>query len=102
MAFRTREQRVKQRTEVVNALRSRLYELGHKAPGGIGYPELVRIIERWFGECLKCPGDARTQFLKWRSLTIRAVEKVIPRHSAVAVIPTRWYWRRTVADPQCL
>src|SRR5690606_1832885 len=38
VAFRTREQLVKQRTEAVNALRSHLYEFGHVAPEGIGYP----------------------------------------------------------------
>ena len=32
VAFRTREQLVKQRTEAVNALRSHLYEFGHVAP----------------------------------------------------------------------
>jgi transposase len=37
VAFRTREQLVKQRTETVNALRSHLYEFGHTAPEGIGY-----------------------------------------------------------------
>jgi transposase len=37
VAFRTREQLVKQRTEAVNALRSHLYEFGHVAPEGIGY-----------------------------------------------------------------
>lgn len=46
VAFRTREQLVKQRTEAVNALRSHLYEFGHVAPVGIGYlPRLTRVIE---------------------------------------------------------
>jgi transposase len=46
VAFRTREQLVKQRTEAVNALRSHLYEFGHVAPEGIGYvPRLERVIE---------------------------------------------------------
>jgi transposase len=46
VAFRTREQFVKQRTEAVNALRSHLYEFGHVAPEGIGYvPRLERIVE---------------------------------------------------------
>jgi type III restriction enzyme len=40
------------------------------------YPELVRITEQWFAECLDCKGDFRRQFLKWRSLAIRAVEKI--------------------------
>jgi type III restriction enzyme len=47
------------------------------------YPELVRITERWFGECLECKGDFRPQFLKWHSLAIRAVEKI-----ARAILPT--------------
>ncbi len=46
VAFRTREQLVKQRTEAVNALRSHLYEFGHVAPEGIGFvPRLARVIE---------------------------------------------------------
>ena len=40
------------------------------------YPELVRITELWFDECLDCKGDFRPQFLKWHSLAIRAVEKI--------------------------
>jgi type III restriction enzyme len=40
------------------------------------YPELVRITERWFKDCLKCEGGALPQFLKWRSLAIKAVEKI--------------------------
>lgn len=40
------------------------------------YPELTRITERWFDECLICAGDTQPQFLKWRSLAIRAVEKI--------------------------
>jgi len=45
VAFRTREQLVKQRTEAVNALRSHLYEFGHVAPEGIGYvPRLERVV----------------------------------------------------------
>src|SRR6056297_1514996 len=46
IAFRTREQLVKQRTETVNALRSHLYEFGHIAPTGIGFvPRLARVVE---------------------------------------------------------
>lgn len=46
VAFRTREQLVKQRTEAVNALRSHLYEFGYIAPVGIGYvPRLARFVE---------------------------------------------------------
>lgn len=40
------------------------------------YPELTRITERWFKECLTCSGGTLPQFLKWRSLAIRAVEKI--------------------------
>ena len=46
VAFRVREQLVKQRTETVNALPSHLYEFGHVAPEGIGYvARLVRVVE---------------------------------------------------------
>jgi len=46
VAFRSREQLVKQRTEAVNALRSHLYEFGHIAPEGIGYvSRLAKIVE---------------------------------------------------------
>ncbi|EIE50326.1 transposase IS116/IS110/IS902 family protein [Citreicella sp. 357] len=46
VAFPTREQLVKQRTEGVNALRSHLYEFGHVAPVGIGYlPRLGAVLE---------------------------------------------------------
>ncbi len=45
VAFRTREQLVKQRTEAVNALRSHLYEFGNIAPMGIGHvPRLARVV----------------------------------------------------------
>jgi type III restriction enzyme len=40
------------------------------------YPELVRITERWFDECLEPRGETRKQFLKWPSLAIKAVEKI--------------------------
>jgi|GEM_PF-15491 len=43
VVFRTREQLVKQRTELVNALRSHLYEFGYVAPQGIH--QLRRIEE---------------------------------------------------------
>ena len=46
IAFRTREQLVKQRTEVVNALRSHLYEFGYVAPEGIGcISRLADVVE---------------------------------------------------------
>jgi transposase len=46
VAFRTREQLVRQRTEAVNALRSHLYEFGHTAPEGIGYlPRLAKVVD---------------------------------------------------------
>jgi transposase len=45
VAFRTREQLVKQRTEAVNSLRSHLYEFGYIAPVGIGYvPRLAQVV----------------------------------------------------------
>ncbi len=46
VAFRTREQLVKHRTETMNALRAHLYEFGHVAPEGIGFlPRLARVVE---------------------------------------------------------
>ena len=46
VAFRTREQLVKQRTEAVNALRSHLYEFGHVAPEGVGsLPRLAKVVD---------------------------------------------------------
>jgi transposase len=45
VAFRAREQLVKQRTEAINALRAYLYEFGHVAPEGIGYlPKLAQVV----------------------------------------------------------
>ena len=45
VAFRAREQLVKQRTEAINALRAYLYEFGHGAPEGIGYlPKLAQVV----------------------------------------------------------
>ena len=61
MVFRTREQLVRQRTDLVNALRAHLYEYGYIVPQGIGHlgrleeilnepnselPELVRELGR--------------------------------------------------------
>lgn len=40
------------------------------------YPELVAITTNWFNECLKPVGGTPKQFLKYRSLAIRAVEKI--------------------------
>ncbi|TIL22200.1 MAG: IS110 family transposase [Mesorhizobium sp.] len=46
IVFRTREQFVNQRTELVNALRAHLYEFGYVAPQGIGHmPRLAEIVE---------------------------------------------------------
>jgi type III restriction enzyme len=45
------------------------------------YPELTRITERWFSECLTCQGGAFPQYLKWKSLATIAVEKI---HRALA------------------
>ena len=46
IAFRAREQLVKQRTEAINALRAYLYEFGHVAPEGIGFvPRLAQVVE---------------------------------------------------------
>ncbi|MUT24786.1 IS110 family transposase [Mesorhizobium japonicum] len=46
IVFRTREQLVNQRTELVNALRAHLYEFGYVAPQGIGHlRRLAEIIQ---------------------------------------------------------
>lgn len=46
VAFRMREQLIKQRTESINALRSYLYEFGYIAPEGIAHvPDLVKIVK---------------------------------------------------------
>ncbi len=46
VAFRAREQIVKQRTETINALRAHLYEFGHVAPEGVGYiPRLAKVVD---------------------------------------------------------
>jgi len=46
IVFRTREQLVNQRTELVNALRAYLYELGYVVPQGIGHlRRLAEIVE---------------------------------------------------------
>lgn len=46
VAFRAREQIVKQRTEAINALRAHLYEFGHVAPEGVGYiPRLAKVVD---------------------------------------------------------
>jgi type III restriction enzyme len=37
------------------------------------YPELVRITEQWFEECLRTAGKTPKQYLKWRPLALRAV-----------------------------
>jgi len=46
IVFRTREQLVNQRTELVNALRAHLYEFGYVVPQGIGHlRRLAEIVE---------------------------------------------------------
>lgn len=45
LLFRTREQLVHQRTELVNALRSYLYEYGHVLPIGILVLMVTRVCE---------------------------------------------------------
>jgi transposase len=56
--FRTREQLVGQRTELVNILRAHLYEFGHIAPHGIGYlSRLESILE---DEAAQMPDLVRT------------------------------------------
>jgi len=61
VAFRTREQLVKQRTEAVNALRSHLYEFGHVAPVGIGYlPRLAKVVDDPTPTFRNLPGRSAT------------------------------------------
>lgn len=57
IVFRTREQFVNQRTELVNALRSHLYEFGYYAPQGIQY--LSRLAEVVEDEGTDLPDPAR-------------------------------------------
>ncbi len=40
------------------------------------YPELVRITEQWFQECLTTRGKTPKQYLKWRPLALRAVSRI--------------------------
>jgi type III restriction enzyme len=40
------------------------------------YPELVNITEAWFANWLACRGNTVPQFLKWRSLGMKAVERI--------------------------
>jgi type III restriction enzyme len=40
------------------------------------YPELVRITEQWFHECLTTVGKTPKQYLKWKPLAFRAVDKI--------------------------
>ncbi|PVB59483.1 IS110 family transposase [Labrenzia sp. 011] len=42
--FRARERLVRQRTELVNALRSILYEFGHTTPPGIGHLKRIKSV----------------------------------------------------------
>lgn len=57
IAFRTREQLVNQRTELVNALRAHLYEFGYVAPQGIG--QLHRLAEVVDDESVELPDLVR-------------------------------------------
>jgi type III restriction enzyme len=40
------------------------------------YPELVRITEQWFDECLTTRGKTPKQYLKWKPLALRAVGRI--------------------------
>jgi type III restriction enzyme len=40
------------------------------------YPELVQITERWFDKCLTTRGKTPKQYLKWRPLAMRAVDRI--------------------------
>ena len=57
VAFRVREQLIKQRTESINTLRGYLYEFGYIAPEGIVHvPDLAKIVKdnRHLLCCLLC------------------------------------------------
>jgi type III restriction enzyme len=45
------------------------------------FPELVRIAERWFAECLVTRGKVPAQYMKWRIFGDVAADKI---HNAVA------------------
>jgi type III restriction enzyme len=45
------------------------------------FPELVRITERWFGQCLVTRGGVPQQYMKWRFLGDQAADRI---HNAVA------------------
>ncbi|RWM09750.1 MAG: transposase [Mesorhizobium sp.] len=57
IVFRTREQFVNQRTELVNGLRAHLYEFGYVAPQGIGH--LRRLAEIVGDESAELPDLVR-------------------------------------------
>ncbi len=40
------------------------------------YPELVRITEQWFSDHLTTQGKTPKQYLKWRPLAVRAVDRI--------------------------
>ncbi len=70
LLFRGRERLVRQRTELVNALRSALYEFGHPIPAGIGH--LKRIEEMVEAENSDLPELVRDEC---RDLLLQIAEK---------------------------
>ncbi len=40
------------------------------------YPELVQITARWFDKCLTTRGKTPKQYLKWKPLAMRAVDRI--------------------------
>lgn len=70
MLFRGRERLVNQRTELVNALRSHLYEFGHTFPQGIG--KIGRIAAILDDPCCDLPDLVREEC---RDMLVQIAEK---------------------------
>lgn len=81
--FRTREQLVNQRTELVNALRAHLCEFGHIAPQGICY--LNRL------EC----------FVEDEKANLPDLARKICRDLLDRDLPANWPDRRTEEEDRC-
>jgi len=74
MLFRTREQQVHQRTELVNSLRSHLYELGYIVPQGIRNMKRIALI-------LDNPDSALPDLL--RSLCQGLLEQIVEQTTRI-------------------
>ena len=94
VAFRTREQLVKQRTEAVNALRSHLYEFGHVAPEGIGYlPRLAKVVDDPDADVPELARDVCRMLLNQIAYLTARIDALIADASPGRSVPwvtTRW------------